>query len=217
MYGRAEAVVGRLLAASPQRSQAFVASKVWTQGRDAGLAQLRRSVALLQTRPIDLMQVHNLLDWRTQLAVLADGRREGLLRHIGLTHYTASAHADLEAVLRSHPVDAIQVNYAMDDRAAERRLLPVARERGVAVIVNRPFGGGGLLKRLLPRPLPGWAAEIECQSWAQVLLKCLLANPAVTCVIPGTSRARHMADNAGAGRGPLPDAALLARISADLA
>jgi aryl-alcohol dehydrogenase-like predicted oxidoreductase len=175
---------------------------------------MRESMALLRADPIDLMQVHNLVDWRTHLATLRDWKREGSVRYIGVTHYTESAYAELEAVLRAEPLDFVQLNYALDDRAAERRLLPLAAERGVAVIVNQPFGGGGLLARLSRRPLPPWAAEIGCDSWAQLLLKFVLSHPAVTCVIPGTGRPEHMGDNVRAGFGAYPDAALRERMIA---
>jgi len=207
MYGRAEETTGELLAASPQRARAFLATKVWTRGRDAGIAQMEASFAHLKTERIDLMQVHNLVDWRTQLATLREWKAQGRIRYLGITHYTASAFDEVLAVLRAEPLDFLQINYAADDREVERRVLPLAAERGVAVIVNQPFGGGGLLRSLRDRPLPGWAAEIGCASWAQVLLKFTLAHPAVTCVIPGTSRPEHMADNARAGTGALPDAA----------
>lgn len=204
MYGRAEATTGELLAASGQRAKAFVATKVWTRGRAEGVRQMMQSMRLLRSERIDLMQIHNLVDWRLHLATLREWQAAGRVRYIGITHYTASAYPEVEAVLRAEKLDFLQINLALDDRQAEQRLLPLAAERGVAVIVNMPFGGGGLLRRLLPRPLPGWAAEIGCTSWAQVLLKFVLGQPAVTYAIPGTGRAAHMADNARAGHGPLP-------------
>jgi diketogulonate reductase-like aldo/keto reductase len=190
-----------------QRAKAFLATKVWTRGRDAGIAQMEQSFAHLKTERIDLMQVHNLVDWRTQLATLREWKAKGRIRYIGITHYTASAFGEVEAVLRAEKLDFLQINYAIDDREVEKRLLPLAAERGVAVIVNQPFGGGGLLRGLRDKPLPGWAAEIGATSWAQVLLKFTLSHPAVTCVIPGTSRPEHMADNAAAGTGAYGDAA----------
>src|ERR1700674_1290170 len=183
MYGRAEAVVGDVLSAAHNRDQAFIATKVWTTGRAAGIAQMQRSMQLLRADHIELMQVHNLLDWRTQLATLRGFKRDGRIRYLGLTHYTPSAYDDLEAVMRSEGLDFVQLNSAIEARAAERRLLPLAVDRGVAVLVNRPFGGGDLLHGLRNRPLPDWAGEIECRSWAQILLKYLLGHPAVTCVI----------------------------------
>jgi len=209
MYGRSEETTGELLAASKQvkTGAAFLATKVWTSGREPGIAQMAQSFTRLRTGRMDLMQVHNLLDWKTHLATLRRWKDKGRVRYIGITHYTASAYGDVEAVLRAEQLDFLQINYSIDAREAEQRLLPLAAERGVAVIVNMPFGGGGLLRRLRDKPLPPWAGEIGCTSWAQVLLKFVLGHPAVTCTIPGTSRAEHMADNAAAGAGVLPDAA----------
>jgi diketogulonate reductase-like aldo/keto reductase len=212
MYGAAERVVGDLLAQTQNRSRAFLATKVWTTGKQAGLDQINRSFGLLQDRLIDLMQVHNLLDWKVQLSTLRDLKSAGRIRYVGITHYSASAFAEVESALRSETLDFLQINYAMNDTAVERRILPLAADRGVAVIVNQPFGGGGLLAKLRNRPLPSWAQEIDCQSWAQVLLKFVLSHPAVTCAIPGTGRPEHMLDNIGAGLGRMPDAALRARM-----
>jgi diketogulonate reductase-like aldo/keto reductase len=208
MYGRSEAVVGDLLAQQKAHDKAFVATKVWTQGREAGIRQMRRSMELLQDEQIELMQIHNLLDWRTHLPTLRTWKKEGRIRYLGLTHYTASAYDDLESIMRSEKLDFIQINYSLDDRQAERTLLPLAADRGIAVLVNRPFGGGSLLRSLGSTPLPSWAGEIGCESWAQILLKYVLAHPAITCAIPGTSRPRHMADNARAGMGVIPDDAM---------
>jgi diketogulonate reductase-like aldo/keto reductase len=207
MYGAAEGNVGDMLARLDARSSAFVASKVWTRGRAAGVRQMQQSMRLLRISRIDLMQVHNLIDWRTHLATLRDWQGEGLVRYLGVTHYTASAFDELEAVLASEPLDFVQLNYAVHDRVAEQRLLPLAQARGIGVIVNLPLGGGGLLGRLSAQALPACAAALECTSWPQLLLKWVLGHPAVTCVIPGTGRATHMRDNARAGCGPLPDAA----------
>lgn len=217
MYGSAEAVVGDLLAAARSRDKAFIATKVWTSGHDSGIAQMRQSMRLLKTDRIDLMQIHNLLDWRAHLPTLRAWKTEGRIRLLGITHYTQSAHDELEAVLRAEKWDFVQLNYALDDRAVERRLLPLAAQRGTAVIANQPFGGGGLLRRLLPRPLPDWAGEIGCATWAQILLKFILAHPAVTCVIPGTGKPEHMRDNVQAGFGVYPDAAMLKRMVAEIA
>jgi diketogulonate reductase-like aldo/keto reductase len=177
MYGRSEETTGELLAASGQREQAFLATKVWTSGREAGVAQMEQSFQRLRTQRIDLMQVHNLVDWRTHLATLRGWKDKGRVRYIGITHYTASAHAEVEAVLRAEKLDFLQINYSADARDAGQRLLPLAAERGTAVIVNLPFGGGGLLRRLRGKPLPAWAADIGCASWAQVLLKFVLSHP----------------------------------------
>jgi aryl-alcohol dehydrogenase-like predicted oxidoreductase len=207
MYGRAETTAGELLAAAGGHARAFIATKVWTRGREAGMAQMEQSFARLRARRIDLMQVHNLVDWRVQLASVRRLRDAGRVRYVGITHYTASSYPEVEAVLRAETLDFLQINYALDDRLAAERLLPLAHERGVAVLVNQPFGGGGLLRRLSGRPLPGWAAEIGCTSWAQVLLKFVLSHPAVTCAIPGTRQPAHMLDNLAAGRGGVPDMA----------
>ena len=205
MYGRAEATTGEILAADGRRAKAFVATKVWTQGRAEGVRQMQASMHLLASPRIDLMQIHNLVDWQVHLATLRAWKQQGLVRYIGITHYTASAYPQVEAVLRAEKLDFLQINYSIDDRTAEARLLPLAAERGVAVIVNMPFGGGGLLRGLLEKPLPAWAAEIGCKTWSQVLLKFVLSHPAVTCVIPGTRRRAHMEENAAAGLGATPD------------
>jgi aryl-alcohol dehydrogenase-like predicted oxidoreductase len=215
MYGRAEAVLGELLTGAPDPKRTFIATKVWTRGRQAGITQMERSFALLKTKRIDLMQVHNLVDWETHVTTLRRWKQDGRIRYLGVTHYTASAHDELEAVMRKATLDFVQLNYSLDDRAAERKLLPLAADRGIAILVNVPFGGGGLLRRLGNRPLPDWAGEMDCTSWAQILLKFVLAHPAVTCVIPGTGNPAHMADNCRAGSGMLPDVALRKRIIAD--
>ena len=216
MYGSSEQVVGDVLAGMQARERAFIATKVWTRGRAAGVAQMEHSLALLRTDHVELMQVHNLVDWQTQLDTLMAWKRERRIGHLGVTHYTSSAYGELEQVMRKHALDFVQLNYAINDRAAEAKLLPLAAARGIAVLVNQPFGGGGLLRSLAGRPLPAWAAEIGCASWAQVLLKFVLAHPSVTCVIPGTGRAEHMRDNVQAGSGALPDAALRERMAAAL-
>jgi diketogulonate reductase-like aldo/keto reductase len=216
MYGSSEEVVGDLLAATGARDEAFSATKVWTTGRQAGIAQMQRSMELLQASRIDLMQVHNLVDVRMHLPTLRAWKEEGRIRYLGVTHYTPSAYDQLEAVMRSERLDFVQLDYALDDRTAEQRLLPLAAERGIAILVNRPFGGGGLLGRLGRSKLPEWAAEIGCTSWAQILLKFVLANPAVTCVIPATSNPQHMSDNVQAGLGTYPNAALRTRMIAAL-
>ena len=205
MYGRAEAVTGELLAAAGSHGKAFLATKVWTRGRAEGIRQMEESLRRLRVERLDLMQIHNLLDWQTHLATLRDWKAAGRVRYLGVTHYTAGAYDALEAVMRAEALDFVQINYSADEREAERRILPLAAERGMAVIINRPFGGGGLLRRLRDRPLPAWATDIGATSWAQVLLKFVLSHPAVTCAIPGTSRPEHMADNALAGTGVIPD------------
>jgi len=204
MYGRAEETTGELLAASGRRADVFLATKVWTSGQKEGIRQMEESMRLLRSPRIDLMQVHNLVDWRTHLKTLRGWKEAGRVRYLGITHYTSSAYPEVEKVLRAERLDFLQINYALDDRLAAERLLPLAADRGVAVIVNMPFGGGGLLRGLLGRPLPEWAGAIGCTSWAQVLLKFVLSHPAVTCAIPGTRRREHMEDNVRAGYGDVP-------------
>ena len=164
-------------------------------------------MVLLRTSRIDLMQVHNLVDWKAHLPTLRAWKEECRIGYVGVTHYTQSGYDELEHVMRTEPLDFVQFNYSVGRREAEQRLLPLAAEKGIAVLVNLPFGGGKALKPVQGRPLPAWAAEIGCTSWNQVLLKFVLSQPAVTCVIPGTSRPQHMRDNALAGEGPVPPAA----------
>jgi aryl-alcohol dehydrogenase-like predicted oxidoreductase len=214
MYGTAESVVGDLASELGLGDQLFLATKVWTRGHEAGVSQMEQSMQRLRTRRLDLMQVHNLQDWRTHLRTLRDWQQAGRVRYIGVTHYTASAHDDLERVLRSETLDFVQVNYSLGERDAERRILPLARDRGVAVLINRPFAEGRLFTRVRGQAPPPWAAEIGARSWAQLFLKWILAHPAVTCVIPATSNPKHLADNMHAGAGALPDAAMRDRITA---
>src|SRR5207249_7249838 len=205
MYGAAESVVGDLAAKLKITDTLFLATKVWTSGHRAGVEQLEQSLRRLRTRRLDLMQIHNLLDWRTHLRTLRAWKEAGRIRYLGVTHYAASAYDELERVLRSEPLDFVQANYSLGERAADRRILPLARDRGIAVLVNRPFSEGDLFRRVRGRPLPSWAAEFDCASWAQFFLKWILAHPAVTCVIPATSQPQHLVDNMTAGVGALPD------------
>jgi diketogulonate reductase-like aldo/keto reductase len=216
MYGNSETVAGDLIAELGLRDKLFVATKVWTTGKAAGIAQMQESMQKLRAKPIDLMQVHNLVDVSTQLATLRQWKDEGLVRHIGVTHYTASAHEAVSKLIRAEAVDFIQINYSIGEREAEQRLLPLAAERGVAVIANRPFAGGNVFSRLRSKPLPAWAAEIDCSSWAQILLKFVVSHPAITCAIPATSKVTHLRDNMQAGLGRMPDEKLRALIAAQL-
>jgi diketogulonate reductase-like aldo/keto reductase len=213
MYGTAESVTGDLAAELAVTDKLFFATKVWTNGREAGVAQIEQSFRRFRTKRIDLLQIHNLLDCKTHLRTLRDFKQTGRIRYVGVTHYTASAYDELERVLRSEPLDFLQVNYSVGEREAERRILPLARERGIAVLVNRPFSEGGLFQRVRGKTLPAWAAEIGCESWAQLLLKWVLGNPAATCVIPATSRPEHLTDNMHAGVGALPDAKMREQIA----
>jgi diketogulonate reductase-like aldo/keto reductase len=207
MYGRAEAVTGDLLADSGARSRSFLATKVWTTGRERGIEQMRRSAQLLRAEIIDLMQIHNLVDWRTHLATLRRMKEEGRVRYIGITHYTTGALPQLARILRTEPgIDFVQLGYSVAARAAETELLPIAAERGVAVIANQPLERGDLLRRIRRHALPDWAREFDCANWAELFLKYVLGEPAVTCVIPATGNPDHMKDNLAAGFGSLPDA-----------
>lgn len=214
MYGRAEAVVGELLEAMGARPKAFVATKVWTRGKQAGIGQMTQSLAKLRTEQLDLMQVHNLVDWQTHLATLRAWKEEGRIRYLGVTHYTRGALDDLAAIVERERLDFVQLAYSLAMRAAEERVLPLAADRGVAVLVNRPFVEGSLFRAVRGRALPAWAAEFDCASWGQFFLKFILSHPAVTCVIPGTGKPEHMRDNLGAGRGRLPDADLRGKMVA---
>ena len=205
-YGNADRVVGELVQRGDVRRQVFLASKVSATGRERGVAQIEKSFEALQTGVIDLIQVHNLQDTRTQLQLLRTLKEQGRIRYIGVTHYVESAHDRLLEVLKQEPVDFVQFNYSVSERNAERRLLPYCAEHGIATLINRPFTRGNLLSRVKGKPLPGWAADIDASSWAQLLLKFILAEPAVTTVIPATSNPRYMADNLMAGQGRLPDA-----------
>ncbi len=212
MYGRAEAVVGELAAAPGLRDSLFLATKVWTNGRQSGIRQMQESLRLMRTPRIDLMQVHNLLDLATHLKTLREWKDAGILRYLGITHYHAGAYRELEALLKTRDYDFVQFNYSLAEREAEQRLLAVAAETGTAVIINRPFAQGELFAKVKGRALPAWAAEFDCDSWAQFFLKYIVAHPAVTCVIPGTGKARHMVDNIKAGSGRLPDERLRRRM-----
>jgi diketogulonate reductase-like aldo/keto reductase len=212
MYGRAEDVIGELITALGIQDKIFLATKVWTRGKKNGIKSMERSMALLRAKRIDLMQVHNLVDVQTQLATLREWKARGRIRYLGITHYEAGAFADVEKIMRSENPDFVQINYSLVEREAEERVLPLAQERGIAVIVNRPFGGGDLFNRTRSKPLPDWAAEFDCHSWAQFFLKWIVTNPAVTCAIPATNKPRHLEDNMGGGIGRLPDAKMRQRM-----
>jgi diketogulonate reductase-like aldo/keto reductase len=205
MYGRAEAVIGELAAPPTINPNLFYATKVWTTGKEAGIREMNDSMAKMRRKTLDLMQVHNLVDYKTHLQTLYKWKDEGKIRYIGITHYTASAHETLERVLKSEKIDFVQFNYSIRERNAEKRLLNAAREKGVAVIINEPFESGSLFNAVKGKKLPEWAAENDIQSWGQYFLKYILTNEAVNCVIPGTSNPKHVVDNMGAGFGRLPD------------
>jgi aryl-alcohol dehydrogenase-like predicted oxidoreductase len=205
MYGASEKVVGDLSQELKVNDKLFIATKVWTTGEAAGIKQMNDSFALLKREMIDLMQIHNLVDWQTHLKTLRKWKEQGKVRYIGLTHYTDSAHDTVASIIKNNSVDFIQINYNLLDRHAEEKLLPLAQEKKVAVLINRPYEEGALFARVKGKALPEWASEFECTSWAQLFLKFILANPAVTCVIPGTSKVIHLVDNLQAGIGKLPE------------
>lgn len=204
IYGNAESVIGGLLDELGIRDELFLATKVRARGREAGVEQMRRSLELLGKQPLDLMQVHSLVDVGTQLANLDRWKEEGRVRYVGVTHSRVSAFDELERVMNRHRLDFVQLNYSFTEPQAERRLLPLAADMGIAVLVNRPFENGALFWKVQDTPLPEWAAEFGCESWAQFSLKYILGHPAVTCAIPATSDPQHLVDNMGAGTGPLP-------------
>jgi diketogulonate reductase-like aldo/keto reductase len=205
MYGRAESVVGRLTSELHVRDSLFLATKVWSTGKQMGIEQMEQSFTRLGTQRIDLMQVHNLIDAETQLATMRAWKEQGRIRYLGVTHYLATLFPEVEKILRREQLDFLQINYSMIDRVADERVLPLARDRGVAVLINRPFATGELFRKLQDKPLPAWGTEFDCKSWGQFLLKWIVAHPAVTCVIPATGNVRHLEDNMAAGFGRLPD------------
>jgi aryl-alcohol dehydrogenase-like predicted oxidoreductase len=207
MYGRAEAVVGDVLAELGAIGTPFLATKVWTRGKREGIAQMEQSRSRMRAQRIDLMQIHNLLDWQTHLPVLREMKQAGTIRYLGVTHYSHAELPQIERMMRSDALDFIQIPYNLADRAVEARVLPAAADTGTAVLVMRPFDEGGLFRRVRGKPLPGLAAELDCTSWAQLFLKFIIGHPAVTCPIPATSDPAHLADNIKAGSGRLPDAA----------
>jgi aryl-alcohol dehydrogenase-like predicted oxidoreductase len=212
MYGQAERVVGDLSEELGIRPRLFIATKVWTSGRDAGIRQMENSFRLLRTQRLDLMQVHNLLDLATHAKTLREWKTSGRIRYLGITHYHDGAHPELERLVKTREYDFVQFNYSMTEREAEERLLPACADSGTAVIINRPFAQASLFGKVKGKPLPTWAADFDCTSWAQFFLKYLLGHPAVTCVIPGTRRTAHLKDNLQAGIGRLPDAATRKRM-----
>lgn len=212
MYGTSESVVGDLSAHLSVRPRLFMATKVWTSGQRSGIDQMNESFRKMRVDVMDLMQVHNLTDWRTHSETLAQWKESGKVRYTGVTHYHAGAHDNLERIMKLQIFDFSQFNYSIVEREAEERLLPTALDTGTAVIVNRPFAAAGLFSRVRGVKLPPWAAEFDCQSWAQFFLKYIVSHPAVTCAIPATGKPKHVVDNMSAGYGRLPDEAMRKRM-----
>ena len=214
MYGSSESVTGDLVTELGLAPNLFFATKVWTSGRDEGIRQMETSFSRLRVPRMDLMQVHNLVDTAVHTKTLQDWKARGRIRYLGITHYTSSAYAEVERWLRTGNYDFLQINYSLGERESAERLLPLAQEKKVAVIANRPFGEGALFSRVRGKALPGWAGEIGAATWAQFFLKWIISHPAITCAIPGTGKPGHMLDNLAAGTGALPDAAMRAKMSA---
>jgi diketogulonate reductase-like aldo/keto reductase len=212
MYGSAQEVIGHALAQIRNRSALFAATKVWIFGQWLGVKQMEAARELWGVPRFDLMQIHNMLDWRTHLETLKAWKAEGRIRYIGITTSHGRRHNDLARALAKEPFDFVQFTYNLVDREVEQRLLPLAAERGIAVIINRPFDGGALFGSVRGKPLPAWAAEFDCLNWAQFFLKFIVSHPAVTCAIPATSQVSHMLENMGAGFGRLPDAGMRRRM-----
>ena len=204
MYGRSQQVAGTLSTEMDLNSKLFIATKVWTTGQQEGIEQINRSMASLKRTKIDLMQVHNLVDWQSHLKTLKDWKDQGKIRYIGITHYLESAYDEVERIMKGETIDFLQINYSLASRTAAERLFPLAQERRMGVIINQPFEEGGLFRSVKGKALPEWASEFDCNSWAQFFLKFIIAEPAVTCVVPGTSKPQHMLDNMGAAFGKLP-------------
>jgi diketogulonate reductase-like aldo/keto reductase len=213
MYGSSESVAGDLIAELGLRDKLFIATKVWTSGRDAGIRQMEASFKRLRVERMDLMQIHNLVDVATHTKTLIDWKAKKRVRYIGITHYTSSAYAEVERALKTGQYDFLQINYSLGERESEQRLLPLAREKSIAVIANRPFAEGSLFRQVKGKSLPPWAKELGIDSWAQYFLKWIVSHPAVTCAIPGTGNPKHMQDNLAAGRGTLPDEAARKRMA----
>ena len=213
MYRSAESVAGDLVAELGLCERLFIATKVWTRGREDGIAQMETSFRRLKVKQMDLMQVHNLLDADVHTKTLNDMKAKGRIRYTGITHYTSSAYAEVERQLKREKYDFLQINYSLAERESEKKLLNLCRETGIAVIANRPFAEGAMFRRVRGKPLPPWAAEIGVASWAQYFLKWIVGHPAVTCVIPGTGRPEHIADNVAAGFGALPGEAMRRRMA----
>ncbi len=212
MYGSSEEVVGDLTSQLNFKDDFFYATKVWISGREEGIKQMEESFGKMKREQMDLMQIHNLVDWKTHLKTILDLKEKGKIRYIGITHYTESSYPELEKIINEEKIDFVQFNYSIDVREAENRLLPAAASNGTAVLVNRPFGGGSLFGKVKGKEIPQWARENDMNSWGEFFLKYILSNEAVTCIIPGTSKPNHLLDNIQAGYGKLPDENLRKRM-----
>ena len=213
MYGSAELVAGDLVAELGLRAKLFVATKVWTRGREDGIKQIETSFRRLKVKQMDLLQIHNLLDAGIHTKTINDMKAKGRVRYTGITHYTSSAYGEVESWLKKEKYDFLQINYSLAERDADKKILAICKNQNIAVIANRPFAEGAMFKRVRGKPLPPWAAEIGVASWAQYFLKWIVGHPAITCAIPGTGKPEHIADNVAAGFGALPDEAMRRRMA----
>jgi aryl-alcohol dehydrogenase-like predicted oxidoreductase len=213
-YGNAESLIGQIASKSGLTDSLFIATKVRARGREAGIAQIEQSLGRFQRRKIDLIQVHNLVDVDAQMSALRESKSKGTIRYTGITYSEPQGFAEIERNMKSQHPDFVQINYSIVDRGAAQRILPLAQELRMGVIINRPFGSGGVIRAVLGKPLPPWAAEFDCHSWAQFLLKWVVSHPAVTCVIPATNNPQHLEDNMEAAFGRLPDAKTRDRMAA---
>lgn len=212
MYGSSQPAIGYGLEKLGKGGQVFSADKVWTRGVEAGLSQMEQSRQLWNVASFDLMQIHNLVDWRAHLETLQGLKQQGAIRYVGITTSHGRQHRELTEILENQPLDFVQFTYNVLDREVEKRLLPIAGERGIAVIVNRPFRRGDLIEDLQGKPLPTWASEIQCENWPQFLLKFVVSHPGVTCAIQATSQVQHVEENMAACYGNLPDRAMRQRM-----
>ena len=212
MYGPAEGIVGELLKTTRNSAGLFAATKVWTDGREAGIDQMNESMQLMGVETMDLMQIHNLRDWKIHLKTLRDWKEQGRIRYLGITTSHGRFHDELEAIMKTEPLDFIQLSYNIANRITDARLLPLALDRGIATIINRPYQRGDLFRKVRGKPLPDWAGEIDCAGWGQFFLKFIAGHPAVTCIIPATTKVKHMLDNMAGGKGRVPDTALRKRM-----
>ena len=213
-YGNAESLIGQIAGKSGLTDSLFIATKVRARGREAGIAQIEQSLGRFHRGKIDLIQVHNLVDVDAQMSALRESKSKGKIRYTGITYSEPQGFAEIERNMKSQHPDFVQINYSIVDRGAAQRILPLAQELRMGVIINRPFGSGGVIRAVLGKPLPPWAAEFDCHSWAQFLLKWVVSHPAVTCVIPATNNPQHLEDNMGAGFGRLPDEKTRQRMAA---
>ena len=212
MYGNAETIIGELLGTAKNSGGLFSATKVWSYGKAAGIEQMQRSMDRMGVQVMDLMQIHNLRDWQVHIKTLRDWKEQGKIRYTGITTSHGRYHDELEKILKTVPLDFVQLSYNIDNRIAEERLLPIAEDKGIATLINRPFQRGSLFRLVKGKPLPDWTAEFDCASWGQYFLKFVASHPTVTCIIPATTKIKHLLDNMAAGFGRLPDAKMRQRM-----